>query len=309
MNKLVFFLPFISAIILIPLLKAVSRKTGQFIDEAEKDELKIHKGQMSVLGGLAIMLAAIAGFLFIEPRFYSQIIVMGAGVLVFFLICFWDDFKWKSTIKSRPFFKSSMLVLASIIFAVVLYYSGMGFVFIPTAITSIILSFIYILVTTNSINYQDGADGLAGGMVLISLAGFITLGVVEGNNLVLHISLVFFATVLAFLIFNFPPAKIFMGDSGAYSLGFVLAVLGMLFSKPYNLYSALGPIFIVGLPTFDGVFSNLRRMAQGKSIFFGDRDHFYDKLLKKYSIKKTLFISYSLQIASVALGLIIYLYQ
>jgi UDP-GlcNAc:undecaprenyl-phosphate GlcNAc-1-phosphate transferase len=171
-----------------------------------------------------------------------------------------------------------------------------------------LLASIYIFVVINSINYQDGIDGLAGGLSVISLIGFIILSLFLNNNFTLITSLIFLGAILSFLIFNFPPAKIFMGDSGAYSLGFALTVLAISFAKPYNIYSALSPIFIIGLPVFDGVFSNVRRIFYGKSIFFGDRNHFYDKLLRIFSIRKTLLISYSLQILSVIIGLIIYLH-
>lgn len=98
-----------------------------------------------------------------------------------------------------------------------------------------------------------------------------------------------------------------MGDSGAYFLGLLLAVFCALFSRPYNLASFLGPIFIIGLPLFDGIFTNIRRLLGGKSIFLGDRAHFYDRLLQRgLSPWKTLFISYFLQIISVAIGLLFF---
>lgn len=305
---LAFSFPFVAGLILAPLFKVISAKTGKFVDSSESDELKIHSGRISILGGLAMVLSVSIIFIFLGQKFPLATSAISIGSLLFFLICFWDDFKWKPTSKSHPFLKSLMLFSAALISSIILYFSGISFVFFPVAIVSVILSFIYIFIVTNSINYQDGADGLAGGMVSISLIGLAILGVLESNNLVLYVSLAVLGGVLSFLIFNFPPAKIFMGDSGAYALGFILAALAMFFSKPYNIYSALGPIFIIGVPAFDGVFSNLRRMFSGRSIFFGDRNHLYDKFLKKFSIRKTLLISYSLQIVSVALGLIIYTY-
>ncbi len=304
-----FFLPFLIGLFLFPLLMFFSKKTNFLIDVAEGDPLKIHKKNISLLGGLAMAISAFAGFIIIpgqKPGFKAVSVAL--GFLIIFLLGFWDDLKWKHASKIKPILKFLFLILSTLSSAVVLFFAGITFNFLPLAIISIVLTFIYIFVVINSINYQDGIDGLAGGSVFISLVGFLVLSLVFKNNFTLNISLIYAAVVLAFLVFNFPPAKIFMGDSGAYSLGFVLAVLAVSFSKPYNILSAIGPIFIIGIPAFDGVFSNLRRIFSGKSIFLGDREHFYDRLLKRFSIKKTLFISYLLQILSVSLGLIICFY-
>jgi len=82
----------------------------------------------------------------------------------------------------------------------------------------------------------------------------------------------------------------------------------MFFSRPYDLSSLFGTIFIIGLPIFDGVFTNVRRLFHKKSIFLGDRKHFYDRLLfqKKFSTKKTLLICYSIQVIFVVIGLLIF---
>jgi UDP-GlcNAc:undecaprenyl-phosphate GlcNAc-1-phosphate transferase len=184
----------------------------------------------------------------------------------------------------------------------------MGFKFFPNEIIIVITSLVYLFMVINSVNYQDGIDGLAGGLAFVSLLGFAILSFFSGNSFALGASVISLGATLAFLFFNFPPAKIFMGDSGSYSLGFILFVLAITFSKSYNIYSAIGPIFIIGLPILDGVYTNIRRIFSGKSIFLGDRSHFYDKLLKKFSIKETLVFSYCVQILLVFIGLTICFY-
>lgn len=299
---------FFLGLILLPLFKTFSEKTGKFVDIAEGDVLKIHKNPASILGGLAMILSIFLGFVFLPQEFIVRAFFVALGFLPVFLLGFWDDLKWKHISTSKPFLKFLFLILSVLVSACILFFSEISFNFLPLSIISILLTSVYIFVVINAINYQDGIDGLAGGLVLISLVGFIILSLFLNNNFALIISLVFLGAVLVFMIFNFSPAKIFMGDSGAYSLGFAMTVLAIIFSKPYNIYSALGPIFIIGMPVFDGVFSNIRRMFGGKSIFFGDRDHFYDKLLKRFSMRKTLLISYSLQILSIVVGLTIYFY-
>ena len=224
-----------------------------------------------------------------------------------FFLGFWDDLKWKHISTIKPMLKFPLLLTCAFVPAFILALVEIRFNFVPIYIISLLLGFTYIFISINAVNYQDGMDGLVGGEVCISLLGFTFLSAMLGNSFGLVISFISLGAVSAFLVFNFPPAKVFMGDSGAYSLGFILAVLAMLFSKPYNTYSILGPVFIIGLPIFDGVYTNIRRLLAGKSIFLGDRSHFYDKLLQKgFSTKKTLAICFSLQLLLVFIGVLIY---
>ncbi len=301
-----FFVPFFVGVVLIPLLIHFSEKNKKMVDVAEGDALKIHKKPISLLGGVAMAIAIATGFLFILEK--NVVVILLAGSIIF-LLGFWDDVKWKHITTIKPMIKFVLLLICTLVPGILLAMTGIGFNFFPFFILSAFLSFIYIFVVINAVNYQDGMDGLAGGLVAISLAGFITLSIITGSYFAMVISIISLGAVLSFLIFNFPPAKVFMGDSGAYLLGFILAVLAIIFSKPYTTYSVLAPIFIIGLPIFDGVFTNVRRLVNGKSIFLGDRSHFYDRLMQRgFSVKKTLFICYFLQIALVLVGVLLYVY-
>ncbi len=303
-----FFIPFLVGIIAVKLLMWLSKKTGFLVDRPEGDALKIHIKSVPLLGGLAMLIASVAAaaVLFVQiPD--TRIIWFFAALLMVFILGFYDDLRWKHISTIKPLLKFALLLICTFIPALILHYAGVDFLFLPIPIISILVSFIYIFVCINAVNYQDGMDGLAGGLTLISLAGFLYLAVTFNAILAAAIALIFLGAVAAFLCFNVPSAKIFMGDSGAYALGFILATAAILFSKPYNLYSVLAPIFIIGLPIFDGVFTNIRRLANGKSIFLGDRSHFYDKLLQKgFSTKKTLTICCGLQLLFVAVGLLIF---
>lgn len=308
-NALVVFLvTFLAAVFITSLLIHISKKTGFLVDVPKGDALKIHTKHIPLLGGLAMLLAALAGAgIFLMQGYGLQTIGIFTGLLIIFFLGFWDDLKWKHISTIKPFLKFTLLIFCTFIPAVILALIGIRFDFLPVTAVSIILGFGYIFVVVNALNYQDGMDGLAGGLSGLSLAGFLWLGFLQGNMIAIMISLLFLAAVLAFLWFNFPPAKVFMGDSGAYSLGFILTVLAILLSKPYSIYSVIGPVVIIGLPIFDGIFTNIRRLVAGKSIFLGDRSHVYDKLLQKgYSTKKTLAICYFLQVIFVVAGIIIY---
>ncbi|MCK4454162.1 undecaprenyl/decaprenyl-phosphate alpha-N-acetylglucosaminyl 1-phosphate transferase [Candidatus Parcubacteria bacterium] len=305
----IFFIPFLTSLILTPLFKKTAEKYHLY-DIAKGDVLKIHKKPISVFGGLAMLIAVIIGLLFFvfqRQVFDWRIAGIILGSLIVFLLGFWDDLKWKHISQIKPYQKFSLLIIFPLIATIILLASGIKINFFPGIYLAGFLTFSYIFVFMNGINYQDGMDGLAGGLVAISLIGFFVLALISGNDFALILSFILLGAVFGFLIFNFPPAKIFMGDSGAYFLGFILAVLAMIFSKSYNFLSILGPIFIVGIPIFDGVFTNIRRLFSKKSIFLGDRRHFYDRILQRgISTKKTLLICFSLQIISVAIGILIY---
>lgn len=311
MNYLLFLIiSFLVSLILTFLFWKIGERY-KIYDLATKDPLKIHQKSISCLGGLAMILTVIIVFSFkmiLDRSFIWQIVGIMIGGALIFLLGFRDDLKWRDKVKIKPIYKFIFLILFSGLSALILLRVGLGISSL-VPLVGIILTFVYIFVLINAINYQDGMDGIAGGIVAISLIGFSILGVVLNNGLALTISLALMMAILGFLIFNFPPAKIFMGDSGAYFLGFILAVLAMIFSKPYSFSSILGPIFILGLPIFDGIFTNIRRLFRKKSIFLGDREHFYDRMINRgFSTRKTIFISYFLQTISVLLGLLIYLY-
>jgi len=273
-------------------------------DLATEDPLKIHKKSVSYLGGLAMILTAEIVFflkMILENKFDYQILKIMLAAVLIFLLGFIDDLKWRDKFRIRPIYKFVFLVLFSGLAALIILKAGLAF--------SLTLSFGLIFILINAINYQDGMDGAAGTTVIISLIAFSFLAWISGNNLAFLISLVLGPVILGFLIFNFPPANIFMGDSGAYFLGFILAVLTLIFLKINDISAILGLIFILGLPLFDGIFTNLRRIFKGKSIFIGDRAHFFDRLLRKnFSVRKTLLICCIIHIIFVILGLSIYIY-
>jgi len=297
------------SLILTPFFKKVGEKYG-FCDLVSEDPLKIHQKAISYLGGLAILLTAIVLFfvgMVFEKSFNWQIFGIITGGIIVFLIGFWDDFKWKKE-RIKPAKKFLFLILFSILTAIVLLVIDIKIQFFPVLWLSFPLTFFYILGAINAINFEDGIDGLAGGLVGISLIGFIILAIILGQSLALVISLVLLGAILGFLIFNFPPAKIFMGDSGAYFLGFILIVLASIFSKPFDVISIAAPILIIGLPVFDTGLTILRRILQRKSPFFGDRAHFFDRIIQRgFSTRKTVLFSYFLQLILVVLGVTIYL--
>jgi len=135
----------------------------------------------------------------------------------------------------------------------------------------------------NALNMQDGLDGLAGGITAISLIGFLILSILSSTTLPLILSLALLGGIIGFLVYNWNPASIFMGDNGSHFLGFSLAILAIMFSGHpiYNLKQFIGPMLIIGLPIIDASWAIIRRVSKGQSPMQGDRGHLYDRLRQK----------------------------
>ena len=140
----------------------------------------------------------------------------------------------------------------------------------------------WIVGVTNSINLIDGLDGLACGISLIALVAFLILGLRQNLEALSLISIALAASMLAFLKFNFHPAKIFLGDSGSTFAGFMLASIGALWVlNSGNAFFILIPIIILALPIFDTLFAIWRRYRGHYPIFQADKGHLHHRLLTR----------------------------
>lgn len=141
---------------------------------------------------------------------------------------------------------------------------------------------IWIVGITNALNLIDGLDGLAAGVGFFAALTSFVLAYLSGSVFVALLMAALMGVLVGFLFFNFNPARIFMGDSGSYFLGYVLATMslaGSLQQKASTAVSLLVPMIALGLPIFDTVFSMLRRLLERRSIFSPDRGHIHHRLL------------------------------
>ncbi|MFZ3333560.1 MAG: MraY family glycosyltransferase [Candidatus Acidiferrales bacterium] len=157
-------------------------------------------------------------------------------------------------------------------------------------------------------NFLDGADGLAAGVTAVIAAAYILFPGAALDAIGYALAWSLLAATVAFLVFNFPPAKIFMGDSGRSALGFSVAFLGMDFvaAKGANAATATAlifPLLAAALPLVDATFAILRRLESGRSPFHGDRRHFYDLLLSAgWTTKRVAITCYVLTALLAGLG-------
>jgi UDP-N-acetylmuramyl pentapeptide phosphotransferase/UDP-N-acetylglucosamine-1-phosphate transferase len=167
-----------------------------------------------------------------------------------------------------------------------------------TAPLGVVITFIWIVGLTNAYNFMDGIDGIAGGQALIAGIAWAIVGGMTGQPIVMTLGLLLAASTLGFLVHNWPPARIFMGDVGSAFLGFTLAVLPLIF----NEYSPpagrglripfAGAIFVWPF-VFDSTITFLGRLFRGEKVFQAHRSHLYQQLVISGITHKTVSLLYS----------------
>jgi UDP-GlcNAc:undecaprenyl-phosphate GlcNAc-1-phosphate transferase len=141
---------------------------------------------------------------------------------------------------------------------------------------------LWIIGITNAFNLVDGVDGLAAGVAFIASMGLAIIAAINGATFVVLLCIALSGSLLAFLVFNFHPAKIFLGDTGSMFLGFTLATVALMGSyKSQAAVIFLAPVLALGFPIFETLVSMLRRFVHGRPIFVGDQSHTHHRLLRK----------------------------
>lgn len=302
-------IPFLVSLSLTFVLMPLAIRLGlawHWCDDPKVDNLKVHKRPIPFSAGLLILVASSLSWLnlfFVGLKFKWQIIcLIIAGVLVWFL-GFWGDCYWEARLPGASVKKLFWQIAISLGAIFILSLSGWqwhwGF-----GLWLWVLPAVYLIGSLNSHNVIDGLDGLAGGLGLISGLGFTLLAYWQNDWLMLYVSLGLAGALFGFLIFNFNPAVIFMGDNGSYFIGFVLAVLAIRLAT--DLKSFIYPLFLLGLPILNQAYVIIKRLALGKKPWQAGRDHFYDDLWQRYgSVKKAVIICYLIQLVLVGSGLLL----
>lgn len=266
--------------LLSPVVKAFAYKVGAI--DVPKDARRMHKVPIPRLGGLAIFwgfMVSILLFVRITPQ--MQGILLGSVVIVILGVV--DDI-----VPLPALLKFAVQIAAALIpvfHGVVIHvisnpnllsqnpYWNMGNLSIPITV-------LWIVGITNSVNLIDGLDGLAIGVSAISATTVLVIAllVAEGEVAVVMAALV--GACVGFMPYNMNPAKMFMGDTGATFLGYILATMSIqgLF-KFYAVISFAVPFLILGLPIFDTSFAFIRRIAHGQSPMHPDRGHVHHRLI------------------------------
>ena len=280
--------------LLFPMVKWISYHVGAL---DYPNERKVHKKPMPVMGGLMIYLGFLFGYMLFAPQSTQMLAILIASFIVV-ITGILDVIK---PLRAREKLVGQVVAALIIVFygKILLndisffgYYFDFGWLAYPITI-------VFIVAVMNCINLIDGLDGLADG---ISMIFFITIGVLAFimhnlGSLEITIAFIMIGACLGFLIFNFNPAKIFMGEIGSMFLGFMIAVVCLLGFKAVTLTSLVVPMLILAIPILDTLFAILRRIIHHKPIYEADKQHLHHQLLnKKFSQKTTVLIIYAVSI-------------
>ena len=282
-----FLLSFAIVMVLIPPLAKLAFRLD-FVDKPRKDvERKIHREPIPLTASYAIFVGFAASFLLFSKESPEQTVAVLIGSLLLLTIGTIDD--WYKT-QGKDFSALPKLIV-QLSAAVIVYISGITFsgfynplsgeyILLPEWL-QFVLTILWIFGVTTVINFSDGMDGLAGGLSAISAGTLFVVALVKGQNTsaIMAISLV--GVALAYLRYNKPPAKIFMGDAGATFLGFILAVIALDGAfKQATVLSLFIPILALGVPIFDNLFVVMKRFMQGKPIYQADASQVHYRLLR-----------------------------
>ncbi|PPR53104.1 MAG: Undecaprenyl-phosphate alpha-N-acetylglucosaminyl 1-phosphate transferase [Alphaproteobacteria bacterium MarineAlpha5_Bin6] len=302
----IYILIIISNVFLVYFLSFFSKKLN-LIDLP--DHRKLHSGEIPLIGGLCIYLSILITAFFHEYTYEIKLILFSSGLIL--LLGLIDDSKQIGvTIRLSAQIITILIVINGGLSIVDLggYYYFDAF---NLGILKFLMTTLAILALTNGINFIDGIDGLASGIIVISLFSIFGYSYFEGN--LNNISIIIFLSIslLVFIFFNLEILflkKIFLGDSGSTTLGFILGFLLIYFTHPEhrNFHPVLAA-WCVSLPIFDLVTVVIRRLYRKINPFKPDRRHIHHLLLdKKISPRRVLLIILSTSVTLNIIGGIIY---
>jgi UDP-GlcNAc:undecaprenyl-phosphate GlcNAc-1-phosphate transferase len=242
------------------------------------DFRKVHAYPIPRLGGIAIAIAYAFALVRLVGSGNDDALLLrifpGAGVIV--LIGILDDF-----FNLSPRYKFAGQVVAAVVaFWAGLRIGALGGIVLPIAI-SLPLTVFWLLLSTNALNLIDGLDGLCAGMGCVGAAALYAAALIQGNVALQQSTLPLIGALLGFLFYNFSRATMFLGDSGALLIGFLLGCYGIMFTERATGLEELAPLLAISVPLMDLSLSVVRRSLMGRPIFSADRGHIHHRLLDR----------------------------
>lgn len=288
---------FITVLVVTPLVIKLAFKIGA---TDKPNARKVHQKIMPRLGGLAIFIGVAVGFV-VGGLYEQRMLSITLGAIIIVIIGILDDmYELSAKVKFGGQLLVAIMIVKSGLLVQVLYIpilgdTELGWLAYPITV-------FWIVGITNAINLIDGLDGLSAGISSIVLATLAYMAFTSpwgtGAAIILPLALITLASTIGFLFYNFHPAKIFMGDTGALFLGYCISVISLLgLYKSVTLFSFIVPIIILGVPIFDTTFAIIRRIVNKKPISAPDKSHLHHRLLAMgFSHRKTVLIIYALGI-------------
>jgi len=257
-----FLIPFLAALLAAPVVGVIARRLG-VIDEP--GERKVHLEATPYLGGAAVAVGLIAASAILGST-TQQAAALGGGALAIFLLGLVDDIRGLSP---------AIKVAAEAAVGVALWFGHVRAGLFGIEALDLALTVGWIVVVTNAVNLIDNMDGLASGVTAIASLAYFAIAAVKGDYLVGGFAAALAGASIGFLRYNFPPARIFLGDAGSLLLGYLLASLGLLIDLQIesDLVRVGAQILILGVPVFDTAFVIVSRLRGRRPVTVGGTDH------------------------------------
>ena len=288
---------FFTALILVPCVRFVAHKIGM-VDDPDA-ERKLHHKPIALGGGVAVFAALAATFSavviydryvgdfslgYLTTQWYGLFFAAGAMLVVGLVDDLWS-------LRGRQKLLLQILIISAVIgtgtvvdkiglFGSELYLGALGY---P-------VTMLWLLVAVNALNLIDGADGMATTAGSIISLGLAFLSLQHGLSLNVVVALALAGSLLAFLVFNRPPASIFLGDAGSMMIGLFIGVLAVWSHVKESTVLASAPVAILAIPLFDSSAAVIRRWLTGRSIYATDRGHLHHLLAKKFGPQRMLLV-------------------
>ncbi len=295
---IIFILAFVISLFMTPISMGLAHRFE--IMDVPEDGRRMHRRSIPALGGLAIFVATFIVFLFFIARYNHIPTIMLGGLIMFALGVYDDKHDLPAYIKFLVQLLTAILMyVLGIRIEIMHNYFGEGVLHFSTA-ADFIITVLWIVGITNSINLIDGLDGLAAGTVVINTLCMAYVISNDGQMMGRVAATMGFIAIsgacLGFLPFNFSPAKTFMGDGGALFLGFMIATLSTMGRlKSSAAITLIVPILILALPLFDTLFAIVRRTFNKESIMHADKSHLHHVLMASgYGHRRAVIMLYGL---------------
>jgi UDP-GlcNAc:undecaprenyl-phosphate GlcNAc-1-phosphate transferase len=293
-----FLLIFASALLLAiggtPIARRIALRLG-VIDQP--NARKIHINPIPLLGGVAIYGSFIAALLLFGNRYrLNELVSILAGASLMSFLGIWDD---------RRGLHPLLKLLGQFLAASILVLTGVRIGTFSWEPLNIAVTLGWVVVITNSLNLLDNMDGLSGGIGATAALFFLLLAAMNHQYLVGALSAALVGACLGFLVYNFNPASIFMGDAGSLFLGFILAAVGikLRFPEGIEIVTWMVPVLILGLPLFDTALVIISRLRRGfNPLTTPGKDHTSHRLVAMgYTRREAVLICY---LVSAGLGVV-----
>ena len=286
---------FAASLLLVPAIRLASHQFG--IVDRPDSERKLQRKPIALGGGVAVYLALIATFaitILLDREFFGGVLgsvsvnwyllfIAAAGILIVGLVDDAISMRGRQKLLAQCLIMTGLVASGTIIDSVNVlgYHLSLGVFAYPVTV-------LWLIFAVNALNLIDGADGMAttAGCIICIGLGFLSLQ--SGSQLTGIVGFALAASLAGFLVFNKPPATIYLGDAGSMMIGLFVGVLAIWSNFKESTVLASAPIAILAIPLFDSTAAIIRRVLTGRSIYATDRAHLHHLLQEKYGHGKML---------------------